>query len=52
MIGVDQPQYCHERIANCQFKRFPDASHNVHQSHSAEFMALVEEFLNESMDFF
>ncbi|XP_017461247.1 PREDICTED: valacyclovir hydrolase-like [Rhagoletis zephyria] len=52
LIGLDQATYCKASIANCQLKRFPEASHNVHQSHAKEFRDAVVKFLDESSDFF
>lgn len=52
LVGLEHATYCHERIANCQLKRFADASHNVHQTHATEFRDLVVKFFEESDDFF
>ncbi|XP_027205168.2 serine hydrolase BPHL-like [Dermatophagoides pteronyssinus] len=52
LIPMDQPLYCQERIANCTLRRFPNASHNVHQTHTEEFRQLIDQFFEDSGDFY
>ncbi|KPM03771.1 Abhydrolase-like protein [Sarcoptes scabiei] len=52
LCGLEQPLYCQERIANCTLRRFPDASHNVHMTHTEEFRRLVDQFFSDNEDFY
>lgn len=47
MVGMEHPKHCQKHIPDTRVHRFPEGSHNCHQTFAAEFKKVVEKFFDD-----